>query len=144
VRRRGSRKRATGTRAPSALPQAPDQRWSLDFVSDCLAAARRFRILVVVDELIDRAGRDVVHNAGTPVRLWAAAGLAPLVILATSAAGLLLTFPRRGRSFGAAVALFRPIMRAGQEVHGRRWWSRSKKYMEEGGGQSRHRTVSGL
>ena len=34
---------------PLALPQAPDQRWSLDFVSDCLAA-RRFRILVVVDD----------------------------------------------------------------------------------------------
>jgi putative transposase len=50
VRRRRGRKRATGTRAPLALPQAPDQRWSLDFVSACLAAARRFRILVVVDD----------------------------------------------------------------------------------------------
>jgi putative transposase len=50
VRRRRGRKRATGTRAPLALPQAPDQRWSLDFVSDCLAAARRSRILVVVDD----------------------------------------------------------------------------------------------
>jgi putative transposase len=49
VRRRRGRKRATGTRAPLALPQAPDQRWSLDFVPDCLAA-RRFRILVVVDD----------------------------------------------------------------------------------------------
>ena len=49
VRRRRGRKRATGTRAPLALPKAPDQRWSLDFVSDCLAA-RRFRILVVVDD----------------------------------------------------------------------------------------------
>jgi putative transposase len=49
VRRRRGRKRATGTRLPLALPQAPDQRWSLDFVSDCLAA-RRFRIRVVVDD----------------------------------------------------------------------------------------------
>jgi putative transposase len=31
------------------VPEAPNQRWSLDFVSDCLAA-RRFRILVVVDD----------------------------------------------------------------------------------------------
>jgi putative transposase len=45
VRRRRGRKRATGTRAPLTVPKAPDQRWSLDFVSDCLAA-RRFRILV--------------------------------------------------------------------------------------------------
>jgi putative transposase len=43
VRRRRSRKRATGMRAPLALPQAANQRRSLDFVSDRLAA-RRFRI----------------------------------------------------------------------------------------------------
>jgi putative transposase len=34
VRRRGGRKRALGTRVPMALPQAANQRWSLDFVSD--------------------------------------------------------------------------------------------------------------
>ena len=49
VRRRGGRKRALGTRAPMTLPQGPDQRWSLDFVSDTLTDGRRFRILVVVD-----------------------------------------------------------------------------------------------
>jgi transposase InsO family protein len=32
------------------LPQGPNQRWSLDFVSDMLADGRRFRILVVVDD----------------------------------------------------------------------------------------------
>ena len=49
VRRRGGRKRALGTRAPMTLPQGPNQRWSLDFVSDTLTDGRRFRILVVVD-----------------------------------------------------------------------------------------------
>src|ERR1044072_3417015 len=34
VRRRGGRKRALGTRAPMVLPQGPNQRWSLDFLSD--------------------------------------------------------------------------------------------------------------
>ena len=34
VRQRGGRKRALGTRAPMAIPQGPNQRWSLDFVSD--------------------------------------------------------------------------------------------------------------
>ncbi len=33
VRRRGGRKRALGTRAPMVLPEGPNQRWSLDFVS---------------------------------------------------------------------------------------------------------------
>ena len=50
VRRRGGRKRALGTRASMTLPQGPDQRWSLDFVSDTLTDGRRFRILVVVDD----------------------------------------------------------------------------------------------
>jgi putative transposase len=50
VRRRGGRKRALGTRAPMALPQGPNQRWSLDFVSDVLADGRRFRVLVIVDD----------------------------------------------------------------------------------------------
>src|SRR5215213_6128139 len=50
VRRRGGRKRALGTRAPMTLPQGPNQRWSLDFVSDTLSDGRRFRILAVVDD----------------------------------------------------------------------------------------------
>ena len=50
VRRRGGRKRALGTRAPMTLPQGPNQRWSLDFVSDTLTDSRRFRILAVVDD----------------------------------------------------------------------------------------------
>ena len=50
VRRRGGRKRALGTRAPMTLPKGPNQRWSLDFVSDTLTDGRRFRILVVVDD----------------------------------------------------------------------------------------------
>lgn len=50
VRRRGGRKRALGTRGPAAVPQEPNQRWSLDFLSDTLDDGRRFRILVVVDD----------------------------------------------------------------------------------------------
>ena len=50
VRRRGGRKRAIGTRAPMAIPTAPNERWSLDFVSDQLTDGRRFRILTVVDD----------------------------------------------------------------------------------------------
>jgi transposase InsO family protein len=32
------------------LPDGPNQRWSLDFVSDTLTCSRRFRILCVVDD----------------------------------------------------------------------------------------------
>jgi putative transposase len=50
VRRRSGRKRAVGTRAPMALLQGPNQRWSLDFLSDAFADGRRFRILAIVDD----------------------------------------------------------------------------------------------
>ena len=50
VRRRGGRKRALGLRAPLALPQAPNQRWSLDFVADAMTDGRRFRVLAVLDD----------------------------------------------------------------------------------------------
>jgi putative transposase len=33
-----------------AIPQGPNQRWSLDFVSDSLSCGRRFRILNVIDD----------------------------------------------------------------------------------------------
>ena len=50
VRRRIGRKRALGTRVPMALPQGPNQRWSLDFVADAFTDGRRFRIFTVVDD----------------------------------------------------------------------------------------------
>lgn len=50
VRRRAGRKRAIGTRAPMLVPLQPNERWSLDFVSDQLTDGRRFRILAVVDD----------------------------------------------------------------------------------------------
>jgi putative transposase len=50
VRRRGGRKRALGTRAPMIVPQLPNERWSLDFVSDQFVDGRRMRILIVVDD----------------------------------------------------------------------------------------------
>ena len=39
-----------GHARPMVLPDGPNQRWSLDFVSDSLICGRRFRILCVVDD----------------------------------------------------------------------------------------------
>lgn len=50
VRKRGGRKRALGTRRPMIVPDQPNQRWSLDFVSDAFTDGRRFRVLTVVDD----------------------------------------------------------------------------------------------
>lgn len=63
VRRRRGRKRATGTRAPMAIPQGPNQRWSLDFVADALSWGRRFRVLAVVDDFTREALALVVDTS---------------------------------------------------------------------------------
>jgi len=55
VRRRKGRKRALGTRRPMTMPSGPNERWSLDFVSDSLTGGRRFRILCVVDDFTREA-----------------------------------------------------------------------------------------
>lgn len=50
IRKRGDRKRAMGTRSPMMLPEGPNERWSLDFVSDALNNGRRVRVLTMVDD----------------------------------------------------------------------------------------------
>jgi putative transposase len=51
VRKRKSRKRATGMRAPILVEARPNARWSVDFVHDQLSNGRRFRILNVIDDV---------------------------------------------------------------------------------------------
>ena len=51
IRRRRSRRRAVGTRAPTPVLALPNQRWSLDFVHDQMASGRRFRVLNIVDDV---------------------------------------------------------------------------------------------
>ena len=63
VRRRRGRKRATGSRAPLALPQGPNQRWSLDFVADMVGWGRRVKVLAVVDDFTREALALVVDTS---------------------------------------------------------------------------------
>ena len=50
MRRRGGRKRALGTRRPMLVPDGPNHRWSLDFISDAFTDGRRFRVLTGGDD----------------------------------------------------------------------------------------------
>lgn len=75
VRRRRGRRRAIGTRAPIAVMARPNARWSLDFVHDQLVCGRRFRVLVVVDDVtkeclaaipdVSLSGRRVIRELNT-------------------------------------------------------------------------------
>jgi putative transposase len=51
VRKRRSRRRAVGTRAPILVEARPNARWSLDFVHDQFACGRRFRVLNILDDV---------------------------------------------------------------------------------------------
>jgi len=44
------RKKLYRPRVPMAVPEGPNERWSVDFVSDQLANGRRFRVFNVVDD----------------------------------------------------------------------------------------------
>ena len=50
VRCKKRKRVARARRQPLALPEAPNQRWSMDFMCDQLADGRRFRALTVIDE----------------------------------------------------------------------------------------------
>ena len=69
VRKRGGRKRALGTRAPMAVPQDRNLRWSLDFVADTLVSGRRFRILTLVDDFTRECLTLVVDSSLTGLRV---------------------------------------------------------------------------
>jgi putative transposase len=69
VRKHGGRKRALGTRAPMAVPQGINQRWSLDFVSDALIDSRRFRILAVIDDFSRECLALVADNSLSGIRV---------------------------------------------------------------------------
>ena len=44
------RKKLVRPRVPMAIPIQPNERWSLDFISDQLSNGRRFRVLNIVDD----------------------------------------------------------------------------------------------
>ena len=48
--RKRRRKGAAGSRVMMPSPQRPNQRWSMDFVTDSIVTGRRFRALAIVDE----------------------------------------------------------------------------------------------
>ena len=50
VRRRRRKRLARGTGIAEGLPQRSNQRWSMDFVSDCMAGGRTIRALTLVDD----------------------------------------------------------------------------------------------
>jgi putative transposase len=52
VRKRGGRKRVLGSRTPMPEAEKPNDRWSVDFVSDQFVTGRRFRILGIYDDCI--------------------------------------------------------------------------------------------
>lgn len=63
VRKRGGRKRALGSRLPIKQLNSPNERWSLDFVSDALADGRRIRILTIVDDFSRECLKMVVDTS---------------------------------------------------------------------------------
>ena len=63
------RKKPTRPRIPMAVPNAVNERWSMDFVSDQLANGRRFRVLKIVDDYSRECILQVVDTSISGQRL---------------------------------------------------------------------------
>lgn len=50
LRRKRRRKGAAGSRMVIPAPERPNQKWSMDFVTDSIVTVRRFRALAIVDD----------------------------------------------------------------------------------------------
>ncbi|WP_104992222.1 IS3 family transposase [Deinococcus sp. NW-56] len=64
VRKKERRKLSVGERQQKPQVSAPNQRWSLDFMSDQLASGQRFRVLNVVDDFTREC---LVMHVGTSI-----------------------------------------------------------------------------
>jgi len=65
VRRRRRRSGVAVEREPLALPTAPNQVWSMDFVMDALSSGRRVKCLTIVDDFTKEAV-DIVPDHSIP------------------------------------------------------------------------------
>ena len=63
------RKKLIRPRVPMLVPEAVNQRWSVDFVSDQLANGRRFRVLNVVDDFSRECVKQIVDFSISGERL---------------------------------------------------------------------------
>lgn len=50
IKKRAGRKKSLGTRLKKEKAMRPNQRWSIDFVSDALASGEKIRLLTIIDE----------------------------------------------------------------------------------------------
>ena len=63
VRRKQRKRVAQASRQPRVTPQAANEQWSMDFMSDSLADGRSFRVLNVVDDATREALATVVDTS---------------------------------------------------------------------------------
>lgn len=63
LKKRKKRRQTATLRVVIPTPTGPNQRWSMDFVSDCLAHGRKFRCLTIVDDFSRESPAIVVDTS---------------------------------------------------------------------------------
>jgi putative transposase len=69
ISRRRGKKRVAVPRIPLPAPSGPNERWSMDFVSDALADGRPFRCFTLVDDFTREAPAIEVSHSLPPLRV---------------------------------------------------------------------------
>lgn len=63
LKKRKKRRQTAALRMVMPTPTGPNQRWSMDFVSDCIANGRKFRCLTIVDDFSRESPAIVVDTS---------------------------------------------------------------------------------
>ena len=69
VKRRRGRKRARGSRTPMPAATCPNERWSMDLLSDTVGASRRFRVLAINDDCCRESLRLIADTSISGARM---------------------------------------------------------------------------
>ncbi len=69
VARRRRQKRVSVPGVPLPAPRLPNERWSMDFVSDALADGRQFRCFTIVDDMTRECPAIEVSNSLPALRV---------------------------------------------------------------------------
>ena len=69
LRRKARKRLSNAPRVAAETPAGPNQRWSMDFVSDVTMQGRRFRVLTVVDDFTREALATVVETSISGLRV---------------------------------------------------------------------------
>lgn len=115
LKKRKKKRQTSALRIVIPTPEKPNERWSMDFVSDCIANGRKFRCLTIVDDF-SRESPAIVVDTSLPGQrvtgildyLAGTRGLPETIVCDNGPEFSGITLDRWAHSRGVKIAFIRP------------------------------------